>query len=111
MIQAGHTRSKRVVIVGGGLAGLAAAYDLSRTGFHVVVLEAAPDFGGLASSFRLEGHPVERFYHFICGSDRSLVQLVSEVGLESKLHWRHTTTGFTTTVVTIRSARRRACSS
>ena len=62
MTQPGRTRSQRVVIVGGGLAGLAAAYDLSRTGFHVVVLEAAPDFGGLASSFRLEGHPVERFY-------------------------------------------------
>jgi protoporphyrinogen oxidase len=85
---------KRVVIVGGGLAGLAAAYDLTRSGFQVVVLEAAPDFGGLASSFRLEGHPVERFYHFICGSDASLIQLVSEVGLDSKLHWRHTTTGF-----------------
>lgn len=94
MTESGAANSKRVVIVGGGLAGLAAAYDLSRTGFHVVVLEAAPDFGGLASSFRLEGHPVERFYHFICGSDRSLVQLVSEVGLENKLHWRHTTTGF-----------------
>jgi protoporphyrinogen oxidase len=92
--QPGQTRSRRVVIVGGGLAGLAAAYDLSRGGFEVVVLEAAPDFGGLASSFRLEGHPVERFYHFICGSDRALVQLVSEVGLEDKLHWRHTTTGF-----------------
>jgi hypothetical protein len=30
-------------------------------------VEAAPDFGGLASSFRLEGHPVERFYHFTAG--------------------------------------------
>jgi protoporphyrinogen oxidase len=92
--QPGQTRPKRVVVVGGGLAGLAAAYDLSRTGFEVVVLEAAPDFGGLASSFRLEGHPVERFYHFICGSDLALVQLISEVGLKDKLHWRHTTTGF-----------------
>lgn len=86
--------SKRVVVVGGGLAGLAAAYDLSRSGFQVVVLEAAPDFGGLASSFRLEGHPVERFYHFICAPDRALVELVSEVGLEDKLHWRRTRTGF-----------------
>lgn len=94
MTQPGQTRPKRVVIVGGGLAGLAAAYDLCRSRFEVVVLEAAPDFGGLASSFRLEGHPVERFYHFICGSDRALVDLVSEVGLKDKLHWRHTTTGF-----------------
>jgi protoporphyrinogen oxidase len=86
--------SRRVVIIGGGRAGLAAAYDLSRAGFRVIVLEAAPDFGGLASSFRLEGLPVERFYHFICGSDRALVDLVSEIGLKHKLHWRHTRTGF-----------------
>jgi protoporphyrinogen oxidase len=84
----------RVVIIGGGLSGLAAAYDLTRAGCQVVVLEAAPDFGGLASSFRLEGLPIERFYHFICRSDRSLVRLVAELGLEDKLRWRHTRTGF-----------------
>ncbi len=53
--------SKRAVVIGGGLAGLAASYDLARAGHRVVLLEAAPDFGGLASSFRLEGHPIERF--------------------------------------------------
>ncbi len=66
------------------------------------MLEAAPDFGGLASSFRLEGHPVERFYHFICGSDRSLVQLVSEVGLEKQAALAPYDNGVsTTTAVTI----------
>ena len=85
---------KRVVIIGGGLAGLAAGYDLARAGHQVVLLEAAPDFGGLASSFRLEGHPIERFYHFICRSDRDLLTLVDELGLGGKLHWRHTHTAF-----------------
>lgn len=45
---------KRVVVIGGGLSGLAASYDLVRSGHHLTILEAAPDFGGLASSFRLE---------------------------------------------------------
>jgi protoporphyrinogen oxidase len=85
---------KRVVVIGGGLSGLAASYDLSRAGFSVTVLEAAADFGGLASSFRLEGHPVERFYHFICRADEHLIRLVSELGLGAKLHWRNTRTAF-----------------
>jgi protoporphyrinogen oxidase len=86
--------SKRVVVIGGGLAGLAASYDLARAGHHVVLLEAAPDFGGLASSFRLEGHPIERFYHFICRSDHDLLTLVDELGLGRTLHWQQTHTAF-----------------
>ena len=88
------TTPRRVVVVGGGLAGLAAAYDLSRAGCAVTILEAAAEFGGLASSFRLEGVPVERFYHFICRSDDHLVRLVRELGLDDKLRWRTTSTAF-----------------
>jgi protoporphyrinogen oxidase len=86
--------SRRVVVIGAGLAGLAASYDLARAGHRVTLLEAASDFGGLASSFRLDGHPIERFYHFICRSDRDLLSLVGELGLGPKLHWRQTHTAF-----------------
>lgn len=88
------TAPRRVVIIGGGPAGLAAAYDLLRAGQRVTILEAAKDFGGLASSFKLEGHPIERFYHFICRSDHQLFKLVAELGLGSKLLWRQTHTAF-----------------
>jgi protoporphyrinogen oxidase len=86
--------TRRVVIIGGGAAGLAAAYDLSGAGMQVTVIEAAPDFGGLASSFTLEGHAVERFYHFICRSDQALIRLVGELALDHKLFWRHTQAAF-----------------
>jgi len=85
---------KRVVVIGGGLAGLAATYDLSRAGHHVTILESATDLGGLASSFTLEGHPIERFYHFICRSDHTLCSLVEELGLSDKLRWHQTRTAF-----------------
>jgi protoporphyrinogen oxidase len=85
---------KRVVVVGGGLSGLTASYDLARAGHQVTLLETAADFGGLASSFKLENLPVERFYHFICRSDRHLVNLIAELGQERQLHWRKVHTAF-----------------
>jgi protoporphyrinogen oxidase len=85
---------RRVAVIGGGLSGLAASYDLVRAGCHVTLLEAAPDYGGLASSFKLEGQPIERFYHFICRTDTQLMKLVDELGLGSKLTWNQSRTSF-----------------
>jgi protoporphyrinogen oxidase len=85
---------RKVVVIGGGLSGLAASYDLVRSGFHVTLLEGAPDFGGLASSSRIESIPVERFYHFICRSDDHLLKLVEEFKLSHKVYWRGARTSF-----------------
>ncbi len=43
--------SKHVVILGGGLAGLSAGYELAKRGNRVTVLEREPHVGGMASSF------------------------------------------------------------
>jgi protoporphyrinogen oxidase len=43
--------SERVVVLGGGLAGLACAYELAKSGVDVTVLEREPHPGGMASSF------------------------------------------------------------
>ncbi len=43
--------SQRVVVLGGGLAGLGCAYELARAGASVTVLEREPYPGGMASSF------------------------------------------------------------
>ena len=48
---AGVATKPRVTIVGGGLAGLAAAVALAPRGFAVTVLESRPRLGGRASSF------------------------------------------------------------
>lgn len=86
--------AQHVIVIGGGPSGLAAAYELIRAGRRVTLLEAAPEFGGLASSFQLDGLPVEQFYHFICRSDHDLVQLIQELGLRDELHWQQTRTAF-----------------
>src|SRR5690242_17035916 len=76
---------KHVIILGAGLSGLAAAHDLLKAGHRVTVMDGMKDFGGLASSVRIEGQWVERFYHFICRNDTHLVELVHELGLERSL--------------------------
>ncbi len=43
--------TQRVAVLGGGLAGLACAYELARGGAEVTVLEREPHVGGMASSF------------------------------------------------------------
>ncbi|MCU0527162.1 MAG: FAD-dependent oxidoreductase [Elainella sp. Prado103] len=45
---------KRVVVVGGGLAGLAAAYELSQRGFAVTLLERSPQLGGKIASWPIQ---------------------------------------------------------
>lgn len=56
--------NKKVVIIGGGLAGLAAAVTLVESGFAVTLLEARSFLGGRAASFPLhrnsEGERPER---------------------------------------------------
>jgi len=79
---------KRVVVIGGGPAGLKAAHVLASRGADVTLLEGAPVLGGLASSFDLGGISIERYYHFICRGDDDLVETLAELGLSHLLRWR-----------------------
>ncbi|WP_017317810.1 FAD-dependent oxidoreductase [Mastigocladopsis repens] len=47
-------QQKSVVVVGGGLAGLACAYELSQRGFAVTLLEKSPQLGGKIASWQIE---------------------------------------------------------
>jgi protoporphyrinogen oxidase len=82
-----QARPLRVAVVGGGLAGLVAAWDLARAGHRVTVYEKYPAFGGLASAFALRGTHLERFYHHVFATDLDLLDLVDELGLQGALVW------------------------
>jgi squalene-associated FAD-dependent desaturase len=60
---------RRVVIVGGGLAGLAAASALASRGMAVTVLESRPRLGGRASSIidRDTGETIDNCQHVAMG--------------------------------------------
>ncbi len=59
----------RVVVIGGGLAGIAAACDLAEAGVPVTLLEARPTLGGKTWSFRDEqtGMTVDNGQHVFLG--------------------------------------------
>jgi protoporphyrinogen oxidase len=85
---------EKVIIIGGGIAGLTAGYLLTRRKIKVVILEKEPRLGGLASSFSVNQHLIERHYHFICRPDRELIGLVEELGLKEELLWTCTKMSF-----------------
>ena len=84
----------RVVGVGGGVMGLAAAYRAARAGHDVDVVEAAPEAGGMAAHFDFGGVSIERFYHFVCKTDQPTFALLRELGLGNSVRWVPTTMGF-----------------
>ncbi|MBX0287272.1 NAD(P)/FAD-dependent oxidoreductase [Haloarcula salinisoli] len=75
-------------VVGGGVAGLAAAYRLQQRGHEVRVFEASEDLGGLAAVYETAGDPIEKFYHHLSKSEETIVELAEELGLGDDVEWR-----------------------
>lgn len=88
------TNGRRVGVIGAGVAGLAAAFDLTRQGYAVTLFEGAPVAGGLASGFQASGWewPLERFYHHLFTSDDDIIRLTQEIGASDLLFFRRPTT-------------------
>lgn len=77
----------RVVILGAGVMGLAAAHRAAQLGHDVDVLEADSRAGGMAAHFDFAGISIERFYHFVCRADTTTFALMDELGIGDKMRW------------------------
>lgn len=77
--------SRRIAIVGGGIAGLAAAYELQRRGHSFTLFERRARLGGTVETVRQDGFTIE------CGPDGWVTEkpwareLAVELGLEDEL--------------------------
>lgn len=78
---------KRVNIIGGGFAGLAAGVDLSARGFRVNVLESRPRLGGRAYSFTDDatGEVVDNGQHAMMGCYTHTFAFLDQIGATRKL--------------------------
>lgn len=74
-------------VVGGGIAGLAAAYSLQQRGYEVAIFEGSSDLGGLAASYETAGDPIEKFYHHLSKSEETIVKLADELGVGNRIEW------------------------
>lgn len=82
-------RSKQIIVVGGGLAGLACAKELVEHGANVTLLEAQPRLGGKATSWTDDdGDIIESGLHVLTPRYESLLSILADVGAQHNLVWR-----------------------
>ncbi len=81
-------------IVGGGIMGMTLAHRLAQEGHEVTIYESAPELGGLVSSWRMNEVEWDKFYHVILLSDFRTRNILNEIGVEDKIKWVETKTGF-----------------
>src|SRR5713226_9600038 len=74
-----------VAVVGAGLACLSAAWELSRAGAEVVVLDAGRRPGGMIVTERRDGFIVEGGPDGFLGAEPDIQDLAREVGIEERL--------------------------
>jgi hydroxysqualene dehydroxylase len=80
--------AKHVVIIGGGMAGLAAASSLASRGIKLTLLEAASHLGGRARSVAIEHdsqvHLLDNGQHIMLGAYRETLKLLTDIGLQER---------------------------
>jgi len=80
--------SKRILILGGGLAGLSSALTLAEAGYQVELVERKPHLGGRAASYLLpDGEHVDNCQHVTMGCCTNLEDFYRRVGAAGKIRY------------------------
>lgn len=77
----------KIGIVGAGITGLTAAYELGKMGHEVTLFESAMQPGGLCGTFKDErwDWPLEKLYHHLFASDDIVLKFSRELGLGDQI--------------------------
>lgn len=82
-------KTPKVAVVGGGLAGLAAATALAESGLQVTLFERRPYLGGRASSYEHPGtgEVLDNCQHVLLGCCTNLIEFYQRLGVGEKIRW------------------------
>ncbi|MCT1607362.1 protoporphyrinogen oxidase [Nesterenkonia massiliensis] len=78
-------RTSRVAVVGGGIAGLTAAWDLARSGAEVTVYEAGSRLGGAVAPHVLAGVRCDAGAEAFATRTTAVRQLIEDLGLAEQV--------------------------
>jgi squalene-associated FAD-dependent desaturase len=85
----GPRGTRHIAVVGGGVAGLAAACALAQDGYAVELFEQKPYVGGRASSYLHPGvgEVIDNCQHIVLGCCTNILDLLRRAGLEDAMRW------------------------
>ncbi len=83
---------KRIAIIGGGLAGIAAAIRLAEADCVPIVIETSKRLGGRATSFEdsRSGYVLDNCQHVLLGCCTNLIDLYDRLGVVDLIQWHRT---------------------
>ena len=81
----GGSEGTRVVVVGGGVAGLVVAWELTRVGLRPTVLEAGPAVGGTVARHSVGGLVLDAGAESYANATPSVPELLTDLGLGADL--------------------------
>lgn len=90
------TEQQHIAIIGAGVAGMAAAWDLAQAGKRATIYEAGDRVGGLAAGFKDDAWDweLEKFYHHWFESDKDMLGLIEELGARDQVIFERPKTSF-----------------
>lgn len=80
-----NNSAQRVIVVGAGVSGIAAAYRLKQRGFDVTVLEAGNYIGGKAKTVKLKSYVVDEGASVLPSKYVNVLGIARELGMDAEL--------------------------
>ncbi|MEQ8909935.1 MAG: protoporphyrinogen oxidase [Vicingaceae bacterium] len=74
-----------IAVLGGGISGLAAAYQLQKKGQDFILLEADAELGGKIKSREVKGYTFELGPNTVLINNPEIKALIADLGLESEI--------------------------
>lgn len=75
---------KSIAILGGGITGLAAAYELAQLGHQPTIFESSPRIGGVIETVRRDGFLAECGPNTLLETSPRIGKLITDLGLDSR---------------------------